>query len=509
MVHEPRRANLRQSGSGDLPRRGRVLAVAIVLAAQAWSCGEPSAPEQSGRIAASIDAPDYVYVDQLGQAALTVLVRDSAAVAITDAPVSFTSGNPSALAVSDEGVVTSVGKAGIVPVTVRSGTARAIVDVVVRAVPQSMEVVGEYVFNLPPGDSVYVTIVVHDLIGDLIPSAALFGSSQDTSVVTIGGGSWIRAVGPGSTEVDFSVAELQVSVYATVFDPAVIHGQVRVKAPSGIAVAPSGLVYVAQWLLYPEGAIGGIVVLDPARLTKVDSLFSRTFAEVSVGPDDQHLFANDIQADLLGVDLAARTVTPYGVSAGRMLPSRDRGSLYVLAGDRVRRLDPLTLNVLAEATVMGTADGAAMGLGDSLIYVTTRTLSARIYELDGRTLETRRTISIGGDPIGAVIDPGGDYLYVANAARGLDIVDLTAGELDAMLPLGVTHDLCLSADGSELFVTLADSGRVVVVNLASRDVSRVVWTFGHPIRPHVTPDGQYLVTSNGGGWVDVIYTTPH
>jgi YVTN family beta-propeller protein len=59
-------------------------------------------------------------------------------------------------------------------------------------------------------------------------------------------------------------------------------------------------------------------------------------------------------------------------------------------------------------------------------------------------------------------------------------------------------------DGSELYVTLRDQGKIVAVNRASLAVTRVFVTDGEPARVAFDPAGTTAVVANLSGWVDFL-----
>ncbi len=137
------------------------------------------------------------------------------------------------------------------------------------------------------------------------------------------------------------------------------------------------------------------------------------------------------------------------------------------------------------------------------MYVTARD-GGSITEIDMRTGNALRTLSVGGRPHGIAIAPSGSTLYVADDSQGRVLfVDRVTGTITQSVSVGGAFGIAITPDGSTLFVT-ANSGDIVVIDVASATVRKRKMTQGEPRQIIALPDGNTALAANLGGWIDLI-----
>ena len=129
-----------------------------------------------------------------------------------------------------------------------------------------------------------------------------------------------------------------------------------------------------------------------------------------------------------------------------------------------------------------------------------------ILELNARTFEIVRTLTVGGRPQELVLPPDGELLYIANEAGYVQIWDLEANaELRRVdLPGGGGFAMAQNPTNGRLYVSTGYFSRSVwVINPENGHIARHILTGGTPRRIAFTAGGLGIVP-NEWGWVDFI-----
>ena len=142
---------------------------------------------------------------------------------------------------------------------------------------------------------------------------------------------------------------------------------------------------------------------------------------------------------------------------------------------------------------------------DSLMYASTH-FGGTVVEINYKRMTVGRTFTFTGVTQGLVVSHDGSELYVANQTAGrLEIVNLTSGAVLTPVPLpGGPFDVQLTPDGTQLWISIPDNGRIQVLERAGRTVIETVLTGGVPRRLAFDRFGRILVASNEAGWVDFV-----
>jgi YVTN family beta-propeller protein len=208
-------------------------------------------------------------------------------------------------------------------------------------------------------------------------------------------------------------------------------GVVRgVANPEQFAVSRSGLIYAGSEV---ESAV---VVLDPQERKAVASIPVGDEPEgVALSPDERFLYvAVEGENKLAVIDVAGRRVIAR-----------------VPVGQRPR-------------SIAFSPDGARA-------YVTDE-LQGAVTELDGRTHEVLRTISLPGatpKPMGVAVSPDGSKVFVTTGRQGSVVaIDVASGAAEAPLAVGQRPwGVALSADGRRLYTANGPSDDMTIVDTAT------------------------------------------
>ena len=346
-----------------------------------------------------------------------------------------------------------------------------------------------------------------DPSGAEVSGASFDFSVTDAAVATITADGVLSGLEPGATDIRVSSGGVSGRAPVDVFGhPKGLHvGRAALgHRPFGIDISRDGVVYVTR--------------LDAQRVSSLDVETRAVSGEVVVGtvptgitfhPDGQTAYVTNQHGGGVGVIDVATNVQVANIllNANPFITfvTPDGSKLYILTdGQSVHVASTATRAITHTIPVGSGANGIALAPGDTLLYVSS-TWSGTVTEIDVRTDAVLRTFTPGGVPQAVVVSKDGSELYVANEAGWLDIYSLDTGApLSQVALAGGGFGMALSPDQSHLYISLAQAGRLQVVNIPAR---RVIHTFeleGVPRRIAFTRHGGIAVVANEGGWVDFI-----
>jgi DNA-binding beta-propeller fold protein YncE len=129
-----------------------------------------------------------------------------------------------------------------------------------------------------------------------------------------------------------------------------------------------------------------------------------------------------------------------------------------------------------------------------------------VLEVDPSHLGVLRTFTLGGRTQAMAFSPDLGTLYVANEIKPLvQSINLTNGAIsDSAALVGGANGLAVSSDGTLLYASIIDSGKVQVIKRATMSVVTTVVTGGVPRAVIFDAPRNQIVVANEGGWVDVL-----
>ena len=161
--------------------------------------------------------PDTVALTALGQTAqLTAVVRDQARRVLTEADVSWSSGDTTVAAVDSAGLVTAAGS-GTTTITATAGEAADDVLVTVMQSAGSV-IVSPSADTVALGDTLRLVAEAFDDNGHVVDGAEFTWSSSDVSVARVDGSGLVRGIAEGTATITADAGDVRGSSAITVGD---------------------------------------------------------------------------------------------------------------------------------------------------------------------------------------------------------------------------------------------------------------------------------------------------
>ncbi len=223
-----------------------------------------------------------------------------------------------------------------------------------------------------------------------------------------------------------------------------------------------------------------VTLLDGAKVYEVamatgavtdSATFGRRHHRILVSPDDSRYWVLSMRGTIWAVDRASGAVLDSATFGSRVMRGiaydANAGRLALTGDGDILLLDAATLDSVGGRRLFGyLAQDVAFSSDGTRLFVAQEDQS-RVMALDATTLSTRD----------ALIFPD-----------------------ESFLPFG----LRLSPSGDRLVVSSFLTGKVAVIDPGTLRVRTMVLTGGGPRRIAFTPNGDRVLVTNEGGWVDVI-----
>jgi len=150
---------------------------------------------------------------------------------------------------------------------------------------------------------------------------------------------------------------------------------------------------------------------------------------------------------------------------------------------------------------------------DQSIVYTANYSNNTISVVDTTTNSVTRTIAVGPNPLGLVLSPDNERLYVANSGNGsgstVSVIDTITNAVVGTITVGNTPThLSISPDGSRLYVSNQRSSNLTVIDTTTLTAVQTIPLPSGPWASAITPDGRYLyVTDRSGSPLSVVDTS--
>lgn len=168
-------------------------------------------------------------------------------------------------------------------------------------------------------------------------------------------------------------------------------------------------------------------------------------------------------------------------------------------------IDPVAGNSVATVQIVADANGMAFGPGDTLLYVTS--MNGGISVVNTKTNTVTATIPASGTLQDIAFTNDRSSFFVANESSS-SIAAYSSGSPAQSASIevgGPSFGLALSPDGKQLWVTQTALGRITIVDVASRTVSRSISVGGEPRRIAFDRFGLFAIVSDEAGNVLMIH----
>lgn len=518
-----------------MPGRAGIVCALIVLSA----CGD--ADSTAPNAADLVLNFQEIMLNQLDSVQILPSFIDTQGALISGIRATFVSSAPTLVAVSNVGVVRSLGHAGSATITVRGGGLSRVVPVMVEQVAVRIAVTPNP-GALPQKGTLQINAQLLDRVDQPIPNAPMIYESSHPAIATVSGFGLVTSVGPaGTSTISIRSGAFGIAVQVAVTQVAT---RIQVFGASPLRIALGRSVKLAVFVLDAvDVAMAGHLLrftsLDPAVIS-----VSQEGIVTSIGP----LGAASLRIEVLGTTLvttlplavvtaasplgtavdtvrvlngfavaitstSAFVVNPYGVEAAAIdlqsrtfvrwpnatyvldiAVSRDHRFAYLATTPGMRRIDLTTGEVRDfEVGLRGTAialapDGrvAYLGTEDGFFVV----IDVVAWQLIERVPITVRALHIS-------IDGSGRYAYLSGDGNVQEL-DLTRRAIARTFPVVRGQGTALAPDGRTLYVG-TENGAVVTIDLLSGSVSLFKampdcgsWGIA------VTPDDRYLYLACAG-----------
>ena len=478
----------------------RLLSFATITAvAGVFACGSSTGPGEPTPDHIKV-TPAYVSLGSGGTQQLAVVVYDASNTVMPNAPLTYRSADTTVAKVSSSGLVTAVGT-GLTTITVSSPPASASIVVTVSGVA-TVQLSPDSSFLIGP-QTVQLTAVARDSLGNVVPTAPIGFLSRDTSVVTVSSAGLVTTHGAGSVYVIAFSGPAKDSVVVTALLARVNIGSSAVPFAVGRFSATRAYVTLegdsaVQLLdLATPGTVGSTIAVGQLP-TSLAINNAGTRAYVGNQGSSSVTVINTGDGTVAGSIPINGTVLDVLVSPGDSLlfVGTDAGQLYVV------RLATSTVTDSLPVSVTNTM----VMRGDTSLFANEVFLGT-VKEINLRTRQVVQTLPVGGRPQAMLLSSGGTTLYLANEIGQLQFWDLTTGSLSSYigLPGGGGYGMARSPANGLLYVSTSYIGsRVLVIDPTAHQVVRTIGTGGTPRRIAFTPDGSVGIVANEAGWVDYI-----
>lgn len=492
------------SSAGMIRSVGPAGATAVVVSAGGLSV---EVPVTVGAVAGTLRVePEEAIIGQLGTLQLVATLEDLDGTPIEGATYRYFSADPTVAEVSSEGLVTSVGPAGIAAIQVVAGGIAELVLVSVTAVPTTLVIHPDPVV-MSLNSSRQLEGAVRDAVGDPITTDPVTYRVTGAQIVTVTTGGLVQAGSiPGSSIVTATAGglELHISVFVsegTVFE-GLLDGRASLTGAAwGVALGPDDQLAVIEL----GGSVSRGTWGDDALASSV--LTVSTATGVALTPDGARILVTGGQGQgvvaanaMTGVKEAQWPVSEQlfdvavSPDGALVFAAGEQGMLHVLNADH---LSLVASHQLPSSTIVHLLHHPT----EDFVYASG---GSRVTEFHVPT-GTVRSFALSGRVQASALSADGSELYVAIEDRRIAILALDTGMIrEVPMPECALYDLVSLSFGSVLLGSCPSDGRAVVIDPDNMQVTRVLQTGGGPRRIATSWDGGRAAIANPVGWVDYV-----
>jgi len=313
-------------------------------------------------------------------------------------------------------------------------------------------------------------------------------------------------VGGGSAAIRVAAGNAVNGALVSVADTTIIAELTLLPQPFDVGIGPLGA-YVTT--------LTAVVPLDLATLTLGQAAAGVSGTPVHVVFDsagDRAYVSNEALLGVSVVDVVANAqvdtihtnnvAVPLGVIGGALFVGTTSDFLF--------RIDLATKLATDSTPLRGTAYHLLVDPPDATVFATTWDpydgTTGDVLVVNGVTMAVVRSIHVGGNPEAMVLSPDRQMVYVANASVPylVGIAVASGAATDTIRLFAPAFGLAISSDGARLYAGLADSGRVEVIDRATRTRVRLIAVGGTPREVRYDAAHARVLVANEGGWLDVL-----
>jgi YVTN family beta-propeller protein len=249
------------------------------------------------------------------------------------------------------------------------------------------------------------------------------------------------------------------------------------------------------------------------------ALPTTSFADsVRVGSDPDDIAFNSTGSRAYSTNLAGQTLNVIDIASGvaidtipflsgpvRVLVSPNDATFYVsTAGGTVYAFGAASLTVTHSWALRGVTNGLALSANGATVYASST--GGELYRFNANATGTIDSVSIPGTPQDIALTPNGTALLLANEGGSLEILNpATLALVDTVPGAAGAFGLKPTPDGVQVYATYPSSGRIRIVDLATRSVINTLPVGGVPRRIAFGQAGATALIPNEGGFVTVVH----
>jgi YVTN family beta-propeller protein len=255
----------------------------------------------------------------------------------------------------------------------------------------------------------------------------------------------------------------------------------------------------------------GIIYVAKIGTTKLarGHLESRSFdSNIFVGSTPPHVVFNPAGTTayatlqtgqaLVAVDVASNRLikkVPLASDGFNLIVSPSGKFVYATTADgTLYVVNAATYHVAKTLFVGAAANGLAWSPDGRVLYVSSRD-AGTVVAIDRATNTITRTYHLGGMPQRLAVAPNGARLFVANETSGLNVVNVSTGEVSRTSFGSAAYGLGITPGGEQVYVTFPETGEVRVIDRESRQLVKTLHIGGTPRNVAFATDGTALVTN--------------
>jgi YVTN family beta-propeller protein len=366
---------------------------------------------------ALVVAPQAVRIGQGAHLQLSATLLDAVGSPIPNAPVTWSSNDPSIVTVSATGVATSVGPLGTATVAARSGNFSKTVSVEVASV---VHPVGTSITSVPFTGAWGIDISSTGVI--LAPSS----DGQHTARIDASAGAIASTVTGTAGGIDISFSSDGVTAYVANLNN------------------------------------NRVDVIDVATNTVTGSIATVQPIAVQVSRDNSTLYVGSsglvVAYDLATQAEKARITVAGTINAITLHPSKDVMYASGYSAGTISEINTSTNTVTRSFNVGGTAQEAVVSADGNTLYVAIENSDLAIIDL---TTGAQQPSITGAGGFGAAFTRDGLQIWVTSGTS-LKIIDVAAKTFQTVTLPGYGRRLVFSADGSTAVITQDAAGLMFV-----------------------------------------------
>jgi YVTN family beta-propeller protein len=271
-------------------------------------------------------------------------------------------------------------------------------------------------------------------------------------------------------------------------------------------------IFAAPFAYIANSLDNTVSVIDEASSTVIKTIGVGTAPHgVAINPAGTKAYISNYESSNVSViDVASQTLI-NNITVGthpNFLAGNSAGTrLYVgnQDSDNVYVIDMTSDTAIGTISIGDEVGGIAISLDNSKAYVVdSNNDRVRIVNLVNDANTITKDVSVGVDPVGVIISPVGDKVYISNTYGGADgtvsVIDVATDTVSGSIAVGKNpYSMAINEDGTRLYVANLLSGSISVVDTSIRSVisTFTIGTMPMGIDFNSTEDGLLVVDYAG------------